>query len=492
MEERVGIGLCGGDVDIPVIVVQVEPGLALGEASLGAVRPLDGRAGGVSRGCPQALQPLLRGSLRRLVEVLPAGLHVLVHLRIGGVPVGHADFLTLIYEGRALLEQIRRGQSLAAQDAVFFAAVAGYDTGMVMVFQIKHVPCLPLQPLLPLRPGSLEPAQRKGRVDVVAGDAIGAHALELDDHVDDLAGLFLDVFQRLLHVHHGSLSQGHAVVIRERAVVELGQVLQQVRAVVVLEKAAGRGHQPVVGQTLGLGDEGDHVLAEAVYALVQPEAEDFLHFLPHEGVVHVQVRLLDSEEVQVVFAAQLVILPGLALEKTVPVVGQSAVRARGPPDVIVRVGLDAATALLEPLMLTAGVVHHQIHDHLDVPGVRALQHLFKGLHAAVFRGYVHIIRDIVAAVHPRRGIQRREPDPADAERFDVIQLFIDAPEVAHAVAVAVFEAARPDLIKDPVLVPLRVFHGYSSFFGRSLQFVQKLYHTGALQSSPNRLLRPKS
>ena len=234
--------------------------------------------------------------------------------------------------------------------------------------------------------------------------------------------------------------------------------------VVAGKSFAGR-HQVVVGKTFLFGDVGDDVLPEAVHPQVQPEAQNPLHFLPHLRVIHVQVRLLHGEQVQVVFAANLVERPGFSLKEGVPIVGELPAGLPGTPEVVVGVGVDALTAFLEPFMLVAGVVHHKIHDDLHVPGMGALQHLLECLHAAEFRRDVPVIGDVVAAVRPGGGVDGGKPDAVAAQTFDVVQLFVHAPQVAHAVAVAVLEGSRPDLVKYLVLVPPFALHAVHSFLG---------------------------
>ena len=374
-----------------------------------------------------------------------------------GPPVGHADLLPLINEGRALLEEIRRRQRLAALGTILFAAVTGDDPGMVVVFQIQHVPRLAPQLPLPQIPHPLQPPQGKGRVGIVGIQAVGAHGLELDHHIH-LAVLLVDVFQGLTGAHHRCLRQRHAVIVIQHVPLELLQILMDPRAVVIVADAPGGRHQPVIRQTVLLGDEGDHILPEAVHPQIQPEPQDVLYLLPHQRVIHVQIRLLHGEQVQIVLLPQLVPLPRLPLEHAVPVVGQVAAGLLLPPDVVVGIGRDAAAGLLEPLVLVAGVVHHQIHNDLHAPLMGALQHLFEPIHAAELRRDVPVIGDIVPAVRPRRGIQRRKPDAVHPQAFDVVQLFVHALQIAHAVAVAILEAARPDLIEHHVLIPTVTSH----------------------------------
>ena len=70
---------------------------------------------------------------------------------------------------------------------------------------------------------------------------------------------------------------------------------------------------------------------------------------------------------------------------------------------------------------------------------------------------------IVAAVGTGGGVDGGEPDAVAAQGLDVVQLFIDTPQVAHAVAVTVLEAARPDLIEYHILVPAVSCHFGHSF-----------------------------
>ena len=65
-------------------------------------------------------------------------------------------------------------------------------------------------------------------------------------------------------------------------------------------------------------------------------------------------------------------------------------------------------------MLIAGVVHHQVHDDLHAPLVGPIQNFFEGLHAAEFRGDVHVVRDVVAPVGAGGGVDRGEPDAVTA------------------------------------------------------------------------------
>ena len=64
-----------------------------------------------------------------------------------------------------------------------------------------------------------------------------------------------------------------------------------------------------------------------------------------------------------------------------------------------------------------------------------------------------VVRDVVAAVGERGAVPGREPDRIDAQVGEVGEPRADAREVADAVAVAVREAARVDLVDDGVAPP---------------------------------------
>ena len=64
-----------------------------------------------------------------------------------------------------------------------------------------------------------------------------------------------------------------------------------------------------------------------------------------------------------------------------------------------------------------------------------------------------IVRHIVAEVLHRRWVNRRDPNGIDAEPAQIIQSRDQAHEIAHAVAVAVHEGARINLVYNTALPP---------------------------------------
>ena len=68
---------------------------------------------------------------------------------------------------------------------------------------------------------------------------------------------------------------------------------------------------------------------------------------------------------------------------------------------------------------------------------------------------VLVVADVVAVVVHRRAVDRREPQHVDAEPLEVVEVRRDAGDVAHAVAVAVGERARVDLVDHGGAPPAR-------------------------------------
>ena len=325
--------------------------------------------------------------------------------------------------------------------------------------------------MLPATERPLELAQVEGHGHVVGEEAVGGHVLEVEHHVERLARPLPDEGQGLPGRDHGRLAHRHAVVVGEHVVAELRQELVHAGTVLVEAQAPGAGrHEVVVGEPRHLAGEGDDVLAEAVDAHVEPEAQDVLDLGAHLWVVHVEVGLALGEDVQVPLVEGGLVLPCATLEEAVPVVGRRghavAVAAAVAPDVVVVVGVvPAGAALLEPRVLDRGVVDHEVHDHLEAAPVRAVEYLPEDVEVAVLGVDALVVGDVVAIVRLRRWVERAEPYAGHTQAGDVVEPLEHAPQVADAVAVAVLEAARPDLVEHRVLVPASAFHGPSCVVG---------------------------
>ena len=89
----------------------------------------------------------------------------------------------------------------------------------------------------------------------------------------------------------------------------------------------------------------------------------------------------------------------------------------------------------------------------------AVQDFAEYVHVAVFGVYRAVVGHVVAVVAVGRRVEGRKPYGVNSKALYVVELGVDSPEVAYAVAVAVAKAARPYLIDYHVLVPVAVFHG---------------------------------
>ena len=102
IENGIFVMLLVGHIYFHIVLGHIEPGVAGSEACVFFTAPLYGRTGGVTAAVPLPLQALLGRTLGTHMEILPAGLYILIHLRVAGIPVGHTDLLALVNEGRTL------------------------------------------------------------------------------------------------------------------------------------------------------------------------------------------------------------------------------------------------------------------------------------------------------------------------------------------------------------------------------------------------------
>jgi hypothetical protein len=111
-------------------------------------------------------------------------------------------------------------------------------------------------------------------------------------------------------------------------------------------------------------------------------------------------------------------------------------------------------------MPVRGVVRHEIENDLQAARMRRRDQRVEIGERAEHRIDIGIVRDIVAEVRHRRGIDRRDPDGVSAELDQMIEPRRDALQVTDAVTVGVLKRARIDLIDDSALPPaMHVRHG---------------------------------
>ena len=102
--------------------------------------------------------------------------------------------------------------------------------------------------------------------------------------------------------------------------------------------------------------------------------------------------------------------------------------------------------LAEPRVRVGAVVGHDVDDDPDAQLVRLGDERLGLGQRAEGRVDVAVVGHVVAGVGHRGRVPRAEPDRVDAEVAQVAQACADPDQVADAVAVAVGEAARVDLV----------------------------------------------
>ena len=220
----------------------------------------------------------------------------------------------------------------------------------------------------------------------------------------------------------------------------------------------GGGLQRILPQNV------DHVAAEACDAAIQPEAQNLLDLLQHFRLIVVQIGLVAGEEVEIILAAALVILPAVLAEEACPVVGQLAVFAALAPVVIVAVGALGIAAGLKPGVGGGGVVDDQVHNDAHTTRLGLGDEAVHILHRAEVGVDAAVVADVVAVILVGGGIHGAEPQEGHTQVLQLVQLGDDAWNVADAVAVGVAEAAGIDLVDNGFLPPIffHILHRFSS------------------------------
>ena len=195
--------------------------------------------------------------------------------------------------------------------------------------------------------------------------------------------------------HHPRLGHGEArrsVFVEHLApfavdVVHLAAVEQRV-AEVVVQHADHAVFAAELLQRLGFkvfGQAVRHVDAEAVGAVVGPEAQGLFELLVDVRILPVDVRLRLVEQMQVPLAVGHA-RPGRAAEEGLPVVRRqfAVLAAAVTEDIAIACGgaRFGGEGFLEEHVLVGGVVGHDVHDHFDAGLVRGLGHRVEVVHGA--------------------------------------------------------------------------------------------------------------
>ena len=169
--------------------------------------------------------------------------------------------------------------------------------------------------------------------------------------------------------------------------------------------------------------------------------------MPNPGILPFQVGLFAGEIVQVVGHRREIVPP------CVPFLVEKAFAPRRlsvldrPPVVEVVEGIQARLAGFdEPRMFVARMIDDQIEYEFHSPEMDFGEQVVEIVHRAEIGHDPAVVAYVVPVVVVRRIVDRIQPDHVDAQILDVVQAGNDSLQIADAVAVAVHEAARIDLI----------------------------------------------
>lgn len=352
--------------------------------------------------------------------------------------VPHTQLLALVYKRGARLQSQRGSQHLGSFQAMLLLRV-GVPVNAARLVVILPVQGVPAPIFVHERLPSIEEGLQVGelpiaRLEFVVCSVVYVDMLEVEDHVD-LAAVVLDSLQHLVRVlNERHLADAERIILLQ----DLAQILQVfvqpwsvgVELIRPLPDAP-RVLDRRVGEALILTDEVDHVHSEPICTFVEPEAHDIMHRLADGRVLPVEIWLLCRIEMEVIFTGQLIELPRApwmksdqdctgeasipTLEVRDPVIrGMSVpvlVKPGRLPDIPIAVLIIlGASRLLEPLVLVAGVVDHQVHQQLHSPVMAALDQPLDINDRAVLVRDTVVVGNVVAHVDLRRLVGRTEPD----------------------------------------------------------------------------------
>ena len=165
-------------------------------------------------------------------------------------------------------------------------------------------------------------------------------------------------------------------------------------------------------QVRALGNQRNHIHAEAVNAAVKPPVHHVVHCTAHGRVLPVEIRLLLRELVQEVLATLRAVLPSGATEIRPPLIRLGAgfagrgARTRRAPPVPVGVLIILVFGRFKPGVFIGSVIDNKIHHDLEPALVGLGQQLIHVVECAEQRINVLIVGNIVAIVVLRRLVYR--------------------------------------------------------------------------------------
>ena len=245
------------------------------------------------------------------------------------------------------------------------------------------------------------------------------HMGEFKEHIK--GALFPHPFIQLMRLHTIGLCHGKNIVTGKNLLLKLIEKIQYSRS--VGNHAMNIDHTVIavrltVHKHLRLLDVDNGIDAETAHALVQPEVGRIIERPTHSGIFPVEIRLCRGKGMQIILLPRFAPSPGTAAKDGAPVGRRRAIRLGIPPDIpVCMFAVPRACRIDKPRMLVGGMVIDQIHHHADIPLLALSKQIFHVFHCAIGRVYSGKIRNVIAVVHHRRGVNRRQPDSPYAQCF---------------------------------------------------------------------------
>ena len=180
-------------------------------------------------------------------------------------------------------------------------------------------------------------------------------------------------------------------------------------------------------QVRALGNQRNHIHAEAIDAAVKPPVHHVVHRATYGRVLPVEVRLLLRELVQEVLATLRAVLPSGTAKVGAPLVGLgtglagSGAGTGGTPPIPVGVLIILVFGRFKPGVFIGSVIDNKIHHDLEPALVGLGQQLVHIVERAEQGVDVLVVGDVVAVVVLRGPVDRREPEHIHAKIGKIIK-----------------------------------------------------------------------
>ncbi|SBL41070.1 Uncharacterised protein [Klebsiella oxytoca] len=438
-------------VNLAIVVAQRNPRLACGESAVFTTVPLHGRAAVIARFTGQNRQQFIRvPALSRAFDIHVVALNVAIIGDARKVRISHANLFALINIGRALHAVQHHRQHFRRRDAVFpFITETGDDARLIVVTPEQRIPGAIVHSLLPVPEQRFQRHKIRSRQrPLLSAGVVHLQMVEVKGHREFAAverRIFLAMFKR----GGGHFAHRHQISRGEDIAAHLLQKFVRSRTVGIKAAAIASG---IGREGLVFGDNIDHVEAQAVDAAIGPKFADFFQLCAHGRVFPVQIRLLNGVQMQIVLLAFGVPLPGVAAKLRLPVVRRGG-RLAVAPDIELAIRTLFAERFPEPGMLGRSVVQHHIQHDTNSSRLRLSHQLVEIVQRAVGGVDSGIVGHIVAVIHLRRDIERRQPDSVNAKLLQIVEAGGDTAQIAGTGAGRILETLRIDLINNAVLPP---------------------------------------